>query len=127
MRGLKELRVDLKDAQNMKAIKLVVKKNGSALAREVKKNMKDQYTGHWAWEKGVGKIWKDPQGHLEGSIADKYTVDGLTAHVGSFSPNVKYFGYLEYGTRYMHPRPTLRPAFIKQTATFLSDLKKVMK
>lgn len=105
----------------MDAIKTAVKKNGAALVRNVKKNMKDQFTGHME-----GKKFVRPTGHLEGSISDRYTEGGLTAKVGSFNPSVPYFAYLEFGTRYMHPRPTLRPAFIKQSTIFISDLKKIM-
>lgn len=105
----------------MDAIKVVVKKNGSALARNVLKNMKNQYTGHME-----GKVFVEPQGYLEGSITDKYTEGGLTAKVGSYNPNVEYFAYLEYGTRFMHPRPTLRPAFVRQSTIFINDLKKIM-
>lgn len=105
----------------MDAIKLVVKKNGSALARQVKTNMKNQYTGHMK-----GKKFVRPSGHLEGSITDKYTDSGLTAKVGSYIPPTEYFAYLEYGTRFMHPRPTLRPAFVRQSTIFINDLKKIM-
>lgn len=124
MKGLLQLEKKLKtnNAEMNIAVKKIVQKNGSQLAIQTKKNMKSAYKGHYEGNKFV-----KPTGALEGSIQDQYSNGGMTVTVGSFAPTREYFGYLEYGTRYMTPRPTLRPAFIKQAQVFTTDLKKLMK
>lgn len=47
-------------------------------------------------------------GHLRESIS--HEVVGATVRVGS---NVNYAGYVEEGTRHMHPQPYLRPALYR--------------
>lgn len=42
-------------------------------------------------------------------------------------PTADYASYLEYGTRYMGAQPFVRPAFYKQTITFLADLENLLK
>ena len=111
-KGLTQLEAKLKaETPEMKmAVMEIVKKNGSQMAGKMRKNMSQAY--------------QHPTGLTKGSVAENYSNAGFTVSVG---PHTNYAPYLEYGTRFMTPRPTVRPAFLAQSAIFTSDLKKVFK
>lgn len=94
------------------AVKEIVKKNGSQLASKTRRNMANTYTRGYS------------TGATMRSVSELYADGGMTVKVG---PHTNYFPYLEYGTRFMSARPTLRPAFQTQSQIFINDLKKVMK
>jgi HK97 gp10 family phage protein len=50
-------------------------------------------------------------GNLRRSIHIETTEKTPTRCVASVGPHVDYAIYLEFGTRFMHPRPFMRPAF----------------
>lgn len=92
------------------AVMNIVKKNGSQMANKMRKNMQAAY--------------QHPTGRTKGSVAENYANAGFSVSVG---PHTEYAPYLEYGTRFMAPRPTVRPAFLAQSAIFTSDMKKVFR
>lgn len=101
----------------------VVKKNGSELQKQTQQNMTREYTGHYEWVKGTGRVWKKPSGDTRRSATVQISDDGRTATV---APNTKYFPYLEYGTRFMEARPTLKPAFDRVAPVFINDMKRLL-
>lgn len=101
----------------------VVKKNGSELQKQTQQNMTREYTGHYEWAKGTGRVWKKPSGDTRRSANVQISDDGRTAMV---APNTKYFPYLEYGTRFMEARPTLKPAFDQVAPVFINDMKRLL-
>lgn len=111
-KGLAQLEAKLKaETPEMKiAVMNIVKKNGSQMASKMRKNMQATY--------------QHPTGRTKGSVAENYANAGFSVSVG---PHTEYAPYLEYGTRFMTPRPTVRPAFLAQSAIFTSDLKKVFR
>lgn len=111
-KGVTQLEAKLKaETPEMKiAVMNIVKKNGSQMASKMRKNMQATY--------------QHPTGRTKGSVAENYANAGFSVSVG---PHTEYAPYLEYGTRFMTPRPTVRPAFLAQSAIFTSDLKKVFR
>lgn len=109
---------------NAKKIPDVVKKHGAGLSNKTQSNMLKQYTGHYEWKKGRGKVFVHPTGATRRSTVVEITDSGHTATV---APNTKYFPYLEYGTRFMKARPTLRPAFMREAPLFKKDIEKLIK
>lgn len=93
----------------------VVKKNGAELQKQTQQNMTREYTGHYE-----GKKFIRPTGATRRSATVEITDDGRTAIV---APNTSYFPYLEYGTRFMEARPTLKPAFDGVAPMFIKDMK----
>jgi HK97 gp10 family phage protein len=63
-------------------------------------------------------------GALKRSIQLDIRDGGMSAHV---NPTQHYAPYLEYGTRFMAPRPFLRQNFFFQRYQFIRDLEKLMK
>ncbi|WP_225352304.1 HK97-gp10 family putative phage morphogenesis protein [Limosilactobacillus equigenerosi] len=89
-----------------------LQKNTNEMATVTKQNMMGTYTHGYS----TGTTARSVLATLENG--------GLT---GIVSPSTEYFPYLEYGTRFMSPMPTLHPAFSQQTVKFESDLNKLMK
>lgn len=120
-KGLIQLEAKLKaNTPEMKmAVMEIVKKNGAQMGSKMRRNMSAAYTGHYE-----GKRFVKPTGKTKGSVIDVYSNGGMKVTV---APHTKYASYLEYGTRFMSPRPTVRPAFVAQSAIFTADLKKVFK
>jgi len=63
-------------------------------------------------------------GTLKRSIQLDIRDRGMSAHV---KPTQHYAPYLEFGTRFMAPRPFLRQNFFFQRYQFIRDLEKLMK
>jgi HK97 gp10 family phage protein len=63
-------------------------------------------------------------GRLVSSIQHWTSSDGLSIAVGS---QVDYATYLEFGTRYMQPRPFLGPAIDMNRAEIIANIKKALK
>lgn len=61
-------------------------------------------------------------GHLKRSIHSGFQDGGLT---GTVTVGAYYGIYLEFGTRYMHPRPFLFPAFLIAKASFLREMESI--
>lgn len=118
---VKELNIKKNDIAKVKDI---VKKHGAGLSAKTQSNMLKQYTGHYEWKKGRGKVFVHPTGATRRSAVVEITDSGHTATV---APNTKYFPYLEYGTRFMKARPTLRPAFMREAPLFKKDIEKLIK
>lgn len=112
IKGLTKLEAKLKaETPEMKiAVMNIVKKNGSQMASKMRKNMQSTY--------------EHPTGRTKGSVTENYSNAGFSVSVG---PHTEYSPYLEYGTRFMSPRPTVRPAFLAQSAIFTADLRRVFK
>lgn len=108
--GLQALISDL-DARKYtgKQIRNVVMKNGANLQEDAQKRM----TKTVAYVKGYSK------GTTRRSTTLSISDDGMTATV---APHTAYFGYVEYGTRYMEAEPTLSPAFQKIKQQFYKDV-----
>lgn len=118
--GLTELEAKLKtnSPQMRMAVEQIIKKNGSQMASKMRRNMSAQYTGHYE-----GKRFVKPTGATKRSVTETYSNSGMKVAVG---PHTNYAPYLEYGTRFMIPRPTIRPAFINQLAIFNKDMKRLV-
>lgn len=116
-----QLRVDLKGIdgiveklekkKDLTPVKNVVMKHGALLKNKVISNMNAAYSAGYS------------TGATARSVTNEISNNGLTAKV---SGHTKYLPYLEYGTRFMSPRPTFHPAFAYQSVRFINDLKKVL-
>jgi len=62
-------------------------------------------------------------GHLKRSLRSTFYKGGLT---GETSTNVEYASYLEFGTRYMHPRPFMFWAFTFTRMEYLEELREIL-
>lgn len=106
--GIKKLKIDLKDIEQMRKVKEIVKKNGASLQQEMVK-------------KAVFKAGYSV-GETRRSINILIEKGGLLARV---KPTTKYSPYVEYGTRFMDKQPFVKPAFQKVKKEFVNDLKKL--
>lgn len=106
--GIKKLKIDLKDIEQMRKVKEIVKKNGASLQQEMVK-------------KAVFKAGYSV-GETRRSINLLNEKGGLLARV---KPTTKYSSYVEYGTRFMDKQPFVKPAFQKVKKEFVNDLKKL--
>lgn len=106
--GIKKLKIDLKDIEQMRKVKEIVKKNGASLQQEMVK-------------KAVFKAGYSV-GETRRSINLLNEKSGLLARV---KPITKYSPYVEYGTRFMDKQPFVKPAFQKVKKEFVNDLKKL--
>lgn len=104
---------------NIVKVKDIVKKHGAGLSDKTQTAMLKQYTGHYE-----GKKFVKPTGATRRSAVVQISDGGMTAVV---APNTKYFPYLEYGTRFMKARPTLKPAFMREAPLFKKDIEKLIK
>lgn len=104
---------------NITKVKDIVKKHGAGLSDKTQSAMLKQYTGHYE-----GKKFVKPTGTTRRSAVVQISDGGMTATV---APNTKYFPYLEYGTRFMKARPTLRPAFTREAPLFKKDIENLIK
>ncbi|MEK1316053.1 hypothetical protein HCY76_07675 [Limosilactobacillus fermentum] len=114
LNGIKELQQAIGKRPQMMAteVKTIVAKNGAQLKTKTMQNMAGAYTGKYS------------RGYTKKSVDAVYSQAGMTVTV---APHTEYFPYLEYGTRFMSARPTLKPAFMMQQLKFVADLKRLMK
>lgn len=120
--GLDDLQKAIKDRLNLNDVKRVVKQNGSEMQRKIQKNA--DFKGHYAWEKGKGKVFKKPTGETKRSVGLEIKDSGFTAESG---PKTEYAEYLEFGTRFMDAQPFVKPAYEEQKKQFEADMKKLTK
>lgn len=111
LKGIEGIQEKLVKKKDLKPVQKVVMKHGAALKRKTIRNMHAAYTSGYS------------TGATARSVTNELSNKGLTATV---SANTEYFPYLEYGTRFMSPRPTLHPAFAYQSVQFINDLKKAL-
>jgi HK97 gp10 family phage protein len=104
--GIDDLRKQLKKNMNMDDVKKVIKANGAELQQRA---MRDAPVDTGALKRSIQLDIRD---------------GGMSAHV---NPTQHYAPYLEYGTRFMAPRPFLRQNFFFQRYQFIRDLEKLMK
>lgn len=103
---------------NIEKTKSIVRTHAGQLQANTRKAMEQKYTGHYEGNKFVM-----PTGATRKSVAVEISNGGKTATIGS---TTEYFSYLEYGTRFMSARPTLKPAFDKQAPLFKADIEKLI-
>lgn len=120
--GIEELQKKVAKNIKLDAVKRVVRKNGERLQRRAQDNA--DFRGHYAWEKGKGKVFKKPTGKLKESITLDITDGGLTAEV---EPTAEYAPYVELGTRFMEAQPFLKPAWEVQKEQFKKDMQKLVR
>ena len=104
--GMEKLQKKLTNNVNLKAVKDVVRMNGSELQDKSMRNAPVD------------------TGTLKRSIGLEIVDGGLTAVV---EPTVEYAPYVELGTRFMDPQPYLKPAFEKQSKQFRKDMGKLVR
>lgn len=61
-------------------------------------------------------------GFLKRSITMDISDNGLT---GTVEPTANYAAYVEYGTRYAHAQPYIRPSYEKTAKEFESEMKRL--
>ena len=120
--GVEELEKALAENIKLNDVKRVVRTNGSQLHEKAQQNA--DFRGHYAWEKGKGKVFKTPTGHLKGLIEKEIKDNGLTADI---TAKAEYSGYVEKGTRFMDAQPYMEPAFNEQSVKFKNDMKKLVR
>lgn len=120
--GIEELQKKVAKNIKLDAVKRVVRQNGAELQKRAQDNA--DFRGHYAWEKGKGKVFKKPTGKLKESIMLDITDGGLTAEV---EPTAEYAPYVELGTRFMEAQPYLKPAWEVQKEQFKKDMQKLVR
>lgn len=120
--GLDKLEKSLKKNVTLSDVKKVVRQHGSQLQKQMQENA--DFRGHYAWEKGKGRVFKKPTGALKGSIGLEMKNGGLTAEV---EPTKEYAPYVEYGTRFMDAQPFVKPAYNTQKTKFKRDMDKLVR
>ena len=110
--GIKQLQQVIERKKDITPVKMVVAKHGALLQKKAQSNMDAAYTAGYS------------QGNTRRNTDLEIGDGGLSATV---APHTAYFPYLEYGTRFMSARPTLKPAFAYQSVKFVNDLQKLMK
>lgn len=118
LKGARELQRAIAKRPMMMATqtKTIVAKHGALLEKKTAQNMDAAYLSK---EQGGYSI-----GTTRRSLSTTFSNAGMTVAV---APDTEYFPYLEFGTRFMSARPTLKPAFAYQSVQFVNDLKKLMK
>lgn len=118
LKGARELQRAIVKRPMMMATqtKTIVAKHGALLEKKTAQNMDATYLSK---EQGGYSV-----GTTRRSLSTTFSNAGMTVAV---APDTEYFPYLEFGTRFMSARPTLKPAFAYQSVQFVNDLKKMMK
>ena len=112
LKGAKELRAALEKRARAKELAAnVVKYHGAQLQQNAQRICPVSHR--------KGK----PGGTLKRSIRLEIRDKGLTAEVAA---TTNYAGYVEWGTRYMHAQPYMRPSYEQQVYKFLRDLENVL-
>lgn len=112
LNGIRELQTAIEKRKDLRPVQLIVAKRGAQLKERTIANMNAAYTAGYS------------TGATARSVTNALSNGGLSATV---VPHTEYFPYLEYGTRFMSPRPTLKPAFAYVSVQFINDLQKLMK
>lgn len=114
IKGARELQRAIAKRPMMMATqtKTIVAKHGALLKTKTAQNMAAAYTAGYS------------TGATRRSLSTTFSNAGMTVSV---APHTEYFPYLEFGSRFMSARPTLKPAFAYQSVQFVNDLKKMMK
>ena len=100
-KGMDNLHNLMREKAKLEAVKKIVKLNGSEMQQRAMKYVPVD------------------TGTLKRSLRLDISQDGLTAKV---TANTNYAGYVEWGTRYMHAQPYMRPAEHEQKVVFADDL-----
>lgn len=110
--GVKELKAALEGnvSRFPNEVEQIVAKHGARLQDQTQSNMDRAYTA----------------GYSTGSTKRSVTLE-RSKFKAEVQPHTSYFGWLEYGTRYMSRRPTLGPAFSKIEPQFRADITKLFK
>lgn len=107
--GIEALSKALKEAQDVKPIKQIVKNNTAEMQNVMQRNA--------TFVKGY------QTGTTKRSISLELKDSGFT---GTVKPGTEYASYLEYGTRYMSAQPFVRKALRTQHPIFIKDLERLM-
>ena len=110
--GIKQLQQAIERKKDLTPVKMVVAKHGALLQKKTISNMNAAYNAGYS------------TGATARSVTNNIGDGGLSATV---APHTEYFPYLEYGTRFMSARPTLKPAFAYESIKFVNDLQKLVK
>lgn len=118
LKGARELQRAIAKRPMMMATqtKTIVAKHGALLEKKVAQNMAATYLPKKQGGYSTSTTMR--------SLSTTFSNAGMTVAV---APHTEYFPYLEYGTRFMSARPTLKPAFAYQSIQFVNDLRKMMK
>lgn len=110
--GVKELKAALQGnvSRFPNEVEQIVAKHGANLQTTTMNNMDSAYTA----------------GYSTGATKRSVTLE-RSKFKAEVQPHTSYFGYLEYGTRYMARRPTLGPAFSKIEPQFRRDFDNLFK
>ena len=112
LNGIKELQQAIEKRKDLTPVKMIVAKHGALLQQKAISNMNAAYTAGYS------------TGATAHSVTNSIGDGGLSATV---APHTEYFPYLEYGTRFMNARPTLKPAWAYESVKFVNDLQKLVK
>lgn len=112
IQGSDELIAAMKKLEKMDDVKRIVKASGARLQSDTQRRMVAAYNRGYS------------TGATRRSTTLQISDGGMTATV---APHTKYFPYLELGTRFMTARPTLKPAFAKESMKFVQELKGLVK
>lgn len=112
IQGSDELLTAMKKLEKMDDVKRIVKASGARLQSDTQRRMVAAYNRGYS------------TGATRRSTTLQISDGGLTATV---APHTKYFPYLELGTRFMTAKPTLQPAFAKESMKFVQELKGLVK
>ncbi|HAM79599.1 HK97-gp10 family putative phage morphogenesis protein [Ornithinibacillus bavariensis] len=106
LRGADKLKGKLKRNANLDDVKRTVQLNGTELHRKSQ------------------RFAPVDTGFLKRQIKQYSQDNGFTAKTAS---EAEYSGYVNYGTRYMYPRPFMTNAYYEQRQKFIQDMKRLMK
>lgn len=106
IRGIKNLQERIKVAQNLDAVRKVIKVNGSEMQRKAQRNAPVD------------------TGALKRNIVIDHFAGGLGVKVTS---SADYAPYQEWGTRYQSGTPHIKPAYLSQKPLFIRDMDKIVR
>lgn len=112
LKGIRELQQTIERKKDLTPVREIVAKHGALLKDKTIANMSATYTAGYS------------TGATARSVTNTIGDGGLSATV---APHTEYFPYLEYGTRFMSAKPTLKPAFAYEAVKFVNDLQKLVK
>lgn len=119
IKGVDVLKQVLIDKQKLEVLKKTIHVNGQEMQRKMVQNTK-YFTGY---TDSSGKF-KRPTGATKRSITGQQSNFGMTYKAG---PKTHYSLYVNFGTRYMSPRPFVTDAFNAQKEIFKRDLDRLVK